>query len=133
VSEICQLRVEDILQIGGIWCMKFDPDAGSLKTRSSEKVVPLHPAVIEGGFLKFVAMLKSRPLFPKLPPDRFGKRGGNGTKVLGSNALLIRVLGVRGSNPFRRANDFNSFYKLELALRLRIDSSAGSEAWSAKS
>ena len=52
VSEICQLRMEDVLQIDGIWCMKFDPDAGSLKTRSSERAVPLHPTLIGEGFLR---------------------------------------------------------------------------------
>jgi hypothetical protein len=56
LSEICQLRTEDVLQIEGIWCMKFDPDAGSLKTWSSERAVPLHPALIEEGFLKFVPL-----------------------------------------------------------------------------
>jgi len=91
VSEICQLRFQDILKIDGIWCMKFDPDAGSLKTRGSERVIPLHPAVIEGGFLDFVAKAKSGPLFPKLSPDRFGKRGGNGTKILGR---WVRSLGL---------------------------------------
>jgi integrase len=91
VSEICQLRVEDILEIDAIWCMKFDPGAGSLKTRSSERVVPLHPALIEGGFLKFVAKSKPGPLFPKLPPDVFGNRGGNGTKVIGR---WVRGLGL---------------------------------------
>ncbi len=92
VSEICQLRVEDIVRIDGIWCMKFAPEAGSLKTRGSERVVPLHPAVIEGGFLKFVAKAKSGPLFPELPPDRFGSRGGNGTKILGR---WVRSLGLK--------------------------------------
>ena len=55
LSEICQLRGEDILQLSGVWCMKFVPEAGSLKTAGSERVVPLHPAVIEAGFLKFAS------------------------------------------------------------------------------
>ena len=46
VSELCQLRREDILQVDGIWCMKMDPEAGSLKTASSERLVPLHPALV---------------------------------------------------------------------------------------
>jgi integrase len=27
VSELCQLRAEDIVKIDAIWCMKFDPEA----------------------------------------------------------------------------------------------------------
>lgn len=91
VAEICQLRVEDVVRIDSIWCMKIDPEAGPLKTRSSERAVPLHPALIESGFLTFVATVKSGPLFSSLPPNRFGSRGGNGTKILGR---WVRSLGL---------------------------------------
>lgn len=91
VSELCQLRREDILQIDGIWCMQMNPEAGSLKTSSSERVIPLHPALIDAGFLAFVESVRSGPLFPKLKPDKFGKRGGNGTKVIGR---WVRSLGL---------------------------------------
>ncbi|MGH8614215.1 MAG: DUF6538 domain-containing protein [Gammaproteobacteria bacterium] len=91
LSEICQLRVQDITEVNGIWCMKIVPEAGSLKTLGSERVVPLHPAVIEAGFLPFVSNLAPGPLFPALPPDVFGKRGGNATKVLGR---WVRRLGL---------------------------------------
>lgn len=91
VSELCQLRVQDVQQIEGVWCMKLLPEAGSLKTRGSERVVPLHHAVIDAGFLKFVEKGKPGPLFPDLPPDKFGKQGGNGTKVIGR---WVRGLGL---------------------------------------
>jgi integrase len=91
VSEICQLRSEDIIQIEQIWCMKLDPEAGSLKTSGSERLIPLHPALIEVGFLDFVGKAKSGPLFASLSPDKFGKRGGNGTKVIGR---FVRQLGL---------------------------------------
>jgi integrase len=91
VSEICQLRSEDIIQIEQIWCMKLDPEAGSLKTSGSERLIPLHPALIEAGFLDFVGKAKSGPLFASLSPDKFGKRGGNGTKVIGR---FVRQLGL---------------------------------------
>jgi integrase len=91
LSEVCQLRQEDIVQSEGIWVMKIDPDAGSVKTRSSERVVPLHPALIENGFLAFAQRAKPGPLFIALPPDKFGSRGGNGTKVLGR---WVRSLGL---------------------------------------
>lgn len=91
ISEVCQLRVEDVREIEGVWCMKFDPDAGSLKTVGSERAVPLHQAVIDAGFLAYVQGVKSGPLFPKLKLDKFGKRGGNGTKIVGR---WVRDLGL---------------------------------------
>ena len=91
LSEVCQLRVKDIFQQGEIWCMKFDPEAGSLKNENSERAVPLHPAIVASGFLKFVKAIGTGPVFANLAADRFGNRGGNGTKVLGK---WVRGLGL---------------------------------------
>jgi integrase len=91
VSEICQLRSEDVLKIDEVWCMKLDPEAGSLKTSGSERIIPVHPALMEAGFVKFATRNKTGPLFADLAPDKFGKRGGNGTKVIGR---FVRQLGL---------------------------------------
>ncbi|QDM14794.1 site-specific integrase [Tardiphaga sp. vice352] len=95
VSEICQLRSEDVLQIDDIWCMKLDPEAGSLKTSGSERIIPVHPALIEAGFVKFASRAKSGPLFAELAPDKFGKRGGNGTKIIGRFVRQLGLLDLR--------------------------------------
>lgn len=92
LSEICQLRREDVLRIEDVWCVKFVPEAGSLKTSGSERIVPVHPALVESGFLSFAAQVKSGPLFSELSPDKFGKRGGNGTKMIGR---FVRQLGLK--------------------------------------
>jgi integrase len=91
IAEICQLRPEDIKQIDGIWCIAFAAEAGSLKNVNSERVVPVHSALEDEGFLKFAASMKKGPLFADLAPDRFGSRGGTGTKIL---SRWIRSLGV---------------------------------------
>ncbi len=46
IAEVCQLRREDIVTIDGIWCMRITAEAGPLKTASSERVVPLHSALL---------------------------------------------------------------------------------------
>jgi len=91
IAEICQLRSEDIKQIDGIWCIAFAAEAGSLKNVHSERVVPVHSALDDEGFLKFAASVRKGPLFADLAPDRFGSRGGTGTKIL---SRWIRSLGV---------------------------------------
>jgi len=91
ISEVCQLRRQDIRQVQGVWCMCLEADAGSLKNAGSERVVPLHPTVIEAGFLKFVEGRSEGPLFDDLTPDRFGSRGGNGTKLI---SRWVRNLGI---------------------------------------
>ena len=82
IAEICQLRTEDIKQIDGIWCIAFAAEAGSLKNINSERVVPVHAALEDEGFLKFAKLIRKGPLFADLGPDRFGSRGGTGTKIL---------------------------------------------------
>jgi integrase len=94
ISEICQLRSEDIKQIDGIWCIAFAAEAGSLKNVNSERVVPMHSALRDEGFLTFVASVRKGALFPDLAPDRFGSRGGTGTKIL---SRWIRSLGITDS------------------------------------
>ena len=88
VDEICGAMVRDVGVENGIHFIRVDPanreQGGSVKNRASIRSVPLHPAIISEGFLKYVESLpKDGPLFPKVTPDRFGKRGGNGQKTIG--------------------------------------------------
>ncbi len=92
ISEVCQLRAEDVREVEGVWAIRFDPEAGPLKNKNSERLVPLHSEVIEAGFLEFAKAVQSGPLFTTLSPDKFGKRGGNGTKVIGR---WVRSLGIK--------------------------------------
>lgn len=65
VGEIAQLWGEHIQKTQGINYIRITPtkDGGRLKTANSERDVPIHPALIERGFLKFVKTKGSGPLF----------------------------------------------------------------------
>ncbi|WP_157223411.1 hypothetical protein [Rhodovulum sp. PH10] len=56
IGEIAQLWGKGITIIDGVPVMKIvlAEDGGSLKNANSERTVPIHPAVIERGFLEFV-------------------------------------------------------------------------------
>ncbi|WP_161850782.1 site-specific integrase [Bradyrhizobium sp. CCBAU 051011] len=95
IAEVCQLRSEDVKQIDDIWCIAFAAEAGSLKNVNSERVLPVHPALIDEGFLKFVASAGKGPIFPDLARDRFGRPGGNGSKILGRWIKSIGVVDKR--------------------------------------
>jgi len=72
LEELAQLRVEDVLIIDGVWCMRFD-ELGTgqrLKNQGSRRTIPVHPLLIEYGLLEHRE--KSREtdaprLFPDLP------------------------------------------------------------------
>jgi integrase len=88
LEEICGVMVKDIETIDGITCLHIRLDhreeGAPLKNENSERVVPLHRAIITEGLLDYVDSLPSNgPLFPHLTQDSFGKRGGTGTKRIG--------------------------------------------------
>jgi integrase len=88
IDEICGAMVSDVRREDKIDYIRIDPanreKGASVKNLASIRSVPLHPAIIREGFLKYVGKLpKDGPLFPDVKPDRFGKRGGNGQKTIG--------------------------------------------------
>ncbi|MBR6412244.1 MAG: site-specific integrase [Alphaproteobacteria bacterium] len=60
LNEICQLDVNDIVQEKGIPCISINANAPdkSVKNKGSERIIPLHPKLIEMGFLYYVEYQK---------------------------------------------------------------------------
>jgi integrase len=65
VGEIAQLWGKHVKCIDGVHVLSITPtdDGGTLKNIGSERDVPLHPAIIERGFLEFVKERGGGPLF----------------------------------------------------------------------
>lgn len=73
IDEICQLYKADIRRIGDIWCFDVnDALDKKLKGESSRRIIPVHPILIELGFLDYVDSVTTKRLWPRL------KRGKNG-------------------------------------------------------
>ncbi|CAJ1839478.1 tyrosine-type recombinase/integrase [Aeromonas veronii] len=68
-NEACQLYSDDIEQVNAVWCfnIRATRDDQSLKTEASQRLVPIHSKLIDGGFLDFVASRKGGRLFKELP------------------------------------------------------------------
>jgi integrase len=61
LEEICQLHISDIVELDNIPCFDINDDGDkSLKTVSSRRLVPIHPTLIELGFMKHVSSVKKR-------------------------------------------------------------------------
>lgn len=84
VGEMAQLRREDVKERDGIHYLAIT-DQGeeqSTKTESSVRAVPLHPAVIAEGFLKFVATVtRGSFLFGDLAGKTQEQRAASGSRV----------------------------------------------------
>ena len=107
-TEICQLLISDIKHEGGVsyievsqlkegkkWIKK-------LKTKTSERRVPIHPALIELGFLNYVKSQKNTfRLFSRLSKKRFE----NGSEGFGRRFDTV----LKGSGLKRKGLCFHSF------------------------
>ena len=101
VNEITQLRRQDITNIDGIWVMNITPEAGTVKTDEARSV-PLHPHIIEQGFIAVIAD-RTGPLF--FNPERSIRKsldGSQARKVGEFLATWVRELGV--SDPAVQPN-----------------------------
>lgn len=103
-NEIAQLLVTDIKKMNGIDCisiMDLDDDVDddepvaipgeekpikSVKTAASRRLVPIHPKLVEVGFLSFVEHMKeqgAQRLFPELKYSEVGGYGRNVSRNFG--------------------------------------------------
>lgn len=88
VGEIAQLRKQDVRQDGNIHYIRITPEAGTVKTKQYRDV-PLHPHLIEQGFLLFVAKAPKGPLFYSQSTLKNGKTPW--TNVSGKLSKWARV------------------------------------------
>ncbi|KIU37353.1 hypothetical protein SR39_01180 [Methylobacterium radiotolerans] len=65
ISELTQLWGQRVVEVDGIWMLLIRPaeDRGRLKNSYAVRDIPLHPAVIEAGFLDFVRTRGPGPIF----------------------------------------------------------------------
>lgn len=103
VGEVCQLRAEDIGNENGIWFMDIRAEAGSVKNASSERRVPLHPFVIDSGFLRHVRATKTGPLFYDPAKRRRGTSRPQAKIVRQKVAKWVHSLGLMVGLEHRKA------------------------------
>jgi site-specific recombinase XerC len=87
-AEFAEAYTRDIRLIDGVWCLVIDRehrllDNETIKNDESIRKVPLHRAVLDAGFLKYVSDLPDGPLFPQLDADRDGRRRADASRKLG--------------------------------------------------
>jgi integrase len=62
IGEVAQLRKVDIRLQGDLWLMRITPEAGTVKNKEAREI-PIHPHLVELGFLAFVEASADGPLF----------------------------------------------------------------------
>ena len=112
-NAVFTLQYKDIIQRDGIWCINFIEDCPGikrLKTEDSQRIVPIHSALIKMGFLDYVHR-KSRVnpedfIFKKVC---FTSTGNLSTHMTRKFFWFLEDIGVRDESTGRY--DFHSFRK----------------------
>ena len=108
LNELCQLYLGDFVEIDGIHCIHFQVTHGdqSLKSPTSERVVPIHSKLLESGVMDFVEMqrcLGHERLFPSLSLHK--QNGYSQTPSRWFSGLRETL----GFNDAKGRKDFHSF------------------------
>ncbi|MET3781119.1 integrase [Brevundimonas sp. 1080] len=103
LNELCGLRLADFDQIEGVPFFHIRALAAdqSLKTAASERIVPIHKALLELGLLIYVDRLRAageKRLFPSLQPGPRGHLSHQPSKFFGR--LIDRMVGEDSSVVF---------------------------------
>jgi integrase len=91
ISEITQLRKEDVRLENGIHFIRITPDAGRVKNRQYRDV-PLHQHIIEEGFLELVDASSPGPIF--YPTFRGSRKADPAQTVSGRISNWLKASGV---------------------------------------
>jgi integrase len=102
VSEICQLRGEDVRCEDGVPYLHVRAEAGGLKNPASERKVPLHPQVIAAGFLAFAEQSGPGPLFYDPKRRRPGAKKPQPKIVAKNVARWVHTLGINVGRHLRK-------------------------------
>ena len=82
LGEIAQLQVADIREDKGIPAIDVTSEGEEkrIKTDASQRMLPIHPVLLELGFMAYVESIRntgSTRLWPEMKPDKFGKYYGS--------------------------------------------------------
>ena len=106
LNEVCQLNVSDIQKIDGIWTINLNADSGdkSIKTEAGNRIIPLHPKLLDLGLLDYVKQIQNQnhqKLFPSLKKM---KSTGYGTMISRWFRKYLIRLGIK-----KKGENFHSF------------------------
>jgi integrase len=127
VGEIAQIFLRDIVEEQGIWCIRLtvESDGQSIKTEGSKRLVPLHPDILELGFLDYVQTRKNAGDERLFPEVNLNGNAGKGASVSSSFTYHLNRSGVE-IKP-RRQNGRIGFHSLRKTVIQALQGTAVSD------
>lgn len=110
VGEIGQLYLRDFVMEGDQPCVRFtvESEGQTLKTEASQRLVPLHPDLIEMGLWTRVEELRAAGEERLFPDMRIDSKAGTGNAISKGFGYYLKQIGIKP----RRANGRVGFHSL---------------------
>lgn len=122
VAAIANLRKQDVIQVDGLWCLRISRQAGPIKTAASERVVPLHSAILDRGFIAFVERTRRERLFFDTPARSSDRDGGS---ALSASSQVYNP----ARSTIRRLTDWLHSLELEIGRDVKKDPNHAWRHW----
>lgn len=131
INELCQLLVTDIKLEGDVWLIDINAEGHEkkrLKTSAAQRKIPVHPLLIDLGFLEYVELVQnfdttafefSGLLFPYLSFTEKNGFGGAPSKKFGRYLDRVGIVGEKKVFHSFRNNLNQSLMNLKLHLEHR--------------
>jgi integrase len=105
LEEICQMHMADIIEMDALPCININSDGDKkIKTNAGKRIIPIHPKLIELGFMDYInslRKLKAVRVWPKLSKGRDGYSHIYGKKYQRFNREFITKNSKRVFHSFR--------------------------------
>lgn len=105
VGEVAQLKLTDFETINGVECVRFQ---GDLKTKTSKRLIPLHPDLLRLGIMEWVAEQKKRGQTRLFSTVDITKKNKGGAISKGTSNLLA-YLDIKVEEGKKNRLGFHSF------------------------
>lgn len=110
IGELADATTYDVYPVNGIWVIDirtdFRDEGQHIKTESSIRKVPLHPQIIEEGFIEYVRSLPPGPLFPAFSLGQDNRRADAASREISE---WVRSLGIENPSKTVRYKPNHSF------------------------
>ena len=106
LNEICQLDIKDIRQEEDIWVISFvdDTEDKRLKTVSSMRVIPIHPHLLDLGFIDYVESVRELNTVKLFPNFKLEIGIGYSKNITKWFSTYLTNLGIK-----KKGKNFHSF------------------------
>lgn len=119
VNELSQLRGQDVRELDGVWTIRITPEAGTQKMQEA-RIVPLHPHIIEQGFLAAIKPKGEGAIFYDPSRQRVRSDDNRHIKKVGERlALWVRAeVGITDPNVKPNHGWRHTFKTLAMATEM---------------